>query len=181
MCVLEASVSGRIFDFINVRRVHVGHLCFVVWFLISGQPFATGCNICVCLQACTIHTLAWVCEVCAEGFISEDISVPCLQPRTFFLWFNPFCFVVFFVVFFHVSCFSRFYSNAIWFVLQSSVISFLWYEVLVPGVAGLSGWTLHHWKMILWGFDLQSAPLYFARPPLAAFAFVSPLLVRPRY
>lgn len=61
--------------------------------------------------------------------------------------------------FFHVSCFSHFYSNALWFVLQSSVISFFFVI----------------WSACARGSRIEwmdfAAPLYFARPPLAAFAF----------
>lgn len=161
-------------DFINVCRYWGLCQASLFWFLISRLSFATGCNICVfvcvwkhvqyiCCSLCVFFTILEVCFVWkmeGEGFISEDISVPCLQPEGFFLWFDLF--------FFHVLCFS-------------CIIRLLWYTVLVPGVAGLIRWTLQHWKLFLLGFDMRSAPLYFARPPLAAFTFVSPLLVRPRY
>lgn len=117
------------------------------------------------LPVCLLYKPGGVCVWDGEGFISEDISVSCLQPRTFFLSYDLICFLF---VFFFLVCFS-------------CIISFWWHKVLVPEGARLIRWTLQHWKLFLWGFDLRSAPLYFARPPLAAFTVVSLLLVRPRY
>lgn len=101
----------------------------------------------VCLPACTERVCACAC-VCSlqvyrlyiwglccvrmerEGVISEDISVPCLQMWTFYL--------VNFMVFFMYCVF----------------ISFLWYEVLVPAVAGFIRLSSQPWKPFLLGFFL---------------------------
>lgn len=171
----EACTSGRIVPpyhkFINVCRDEgcLELLCSVVWFLISGQSFAIACSICVCASMYSPSIALSVCSLPAwggcilevyvvwemmerEGSISEDISVPCLQPRTFiFLWFDQFFHVlvhVFTLVLFDL-CYSKVLS------------SFSWYKVRVPAVAGLIGWTLQHWRLILSGFHLQSALLYF--------------------
>lgn len=100
-------------------------------------------------------------EMEVKGFILEDISVRCLQPLSSYdlISFSFFLCIMFFM----------FYQL------------FMILSACARRVAGLIRWTLQHWKLFLWGFDLRSASLYFARPPSAAFTFVSPLLVRPRY
>ena len=181
VCVFEASTS----DFCRTVSSWTSadcEVCFtVLWSgsLFQGSPLPQSAIcvcvcVCVCLQAGTNNALSSVCILdkpgCGgllckrwedEALFSEDISVPCLHPRTsFFLLMIRYHFSTFFRVlsaFYDIKC------------------------LCARGVAGWIRWTLQHWKLFVWGFDLRSAPLYFARTPLAAFTFVSPLLVRPIY
>lgn len=150
------------------------YVCLVVWFLISGQFFATGCYICVC--ACVCKHVQWICCSQCEFFTSLGTGVLCERWKEKALFWRTYR--------------SAAFSPGIFSSHDLISFFFLMYYVFhvlsaFYDIKCLCQWggrrTLQHWKLFLWGFDLRSAPLYFARPPSATFTFVSPLLVRPRY
>lgn len=131
----------------------------------SVLSFSTGCNICVFVTVCKhvqyIHCSSFlflgVCvvwEVCKEeALFQRTYQSPAFSRGFYLILFLLFCF--------------------------SGVISFLRLKVLVSGAGRINlcstencfctgGWTC-------------SLLLSFALAPLAAFTFVSPLLVRPRW
>lgn len=143
--------------------------------------FATRCNIRVCLQACASAALgvyslqAWelVCVVWQmKALFRRTHQSPAFSPGLLLFLFSYDFTSVFF---FFTHCVSHVFT--LFDLCYGKVLSA--FHDIKCSCQGWQDWSdglSRHWKLTLWGFDSRSAPLYFARPPLAAFSFVSPLI-----
>lgn len=130
----------------------------------------------VCLQACA--SLLWVCILYKPG----SWCVLCDRRRRYFGGrISPLPSTQDFVCFYFLMISSVFFTRCVFHVFTlfdlcyGKVLSaFMTLSACARGWQDWSDGLSRHWRLILWGFDSRSAPLYFARPPLAAFSFVSP-------